>query len=131
MKGIRNSPQDKADLEKEKAKEKKKVVIKDVLGDMKASIHEYKDTKNKIDNGVKESGNKFQTQRAEHELGDIKSTIGKYEHLKDQTVSALKQEGQVLQHEQNMKAKVVLHSIKKDAEKKEHSSTIHDFKKDE
>lgn len=30
-----------------------------------------------------------------------------------------------------MKAKVVLHSIKKDAEHKEHSNTIHDFKKDE
>lgn len=30
-----------------------------------------------------------------------------------------------------MKAKVVLHHIKDDAEKKEHSNTIHDFKKDE
>ena len=30
-----------------------------------------------------------------------------------------------------MKAKVVLHGIKHDADKKEHSNTIHDFKKDE
>lgn len=30
-----------------------------------------------------------------------------------------------------MKAKVVLHDIKKDAEKEKNSNTIHDFKKDE
>ena len=52
MREVKQSPQDKAELKKEAAKEKKKVVIKDVLGDMKASIHEYKDQKNKIDNGV-------------------------------------------------------------------------------
>jgi hypothetical protein len=59
MKGISNSPTDKKELEKDKAKEKKKVVIKDVLGDMKASIHEYKENKDKIDKGVNDSGNKF------------------------------------------------------------------------
>jgi hypothetical protein len=49
MRNIRGSPTDKAELKKEAAKEKKKVVSKDVLGDMKASIHEYNDNKNKID----------------------------------------------------------------------------------
>lgn len=56
----------------------------------------YRDTKDKIDKGVDDSGKKFQTDRAEHDLKDIKGTIDKYEHLKDQTVSALKQEGKVL-----------------------------------
>lgn len=72
MKGIRNSPQDKEELAKETRMEKKKVVIKDVLGDMKTSIHEYRESKDKIDKGVDDSGKKFQTDRAEKDLGDIK-----------------------------------------------------------
>jgi len=72
MKGIRDSPQDKEELEKENAKEKKKVVIKDILGDMKTSIHDYKENKEKIDKGVNDSGKKFQSDREKNSLGDIK-----------------------------------------------------------
>lgn len=84
---------------KDKAKEKKKVVIKDILGNMKTSIHEYHDQKDKINNGVDSKGKNYQDERAKSGLGDIKDTVGKYEHLKDLTVNALKEEGKVLQHE--------------------------------
>lgn len=99
MKSIVDSPNNKEEVAKDAAKEKKKVVIKDILGDMKTSIHQYEDTKDKIDKGVDVSGKKFQTDRAEHDIKDIKGTIGKYEHLKDLTVNALKEEGKILQHE--------------------------------
>jgi len=46
-------------LAKLAAKDKKKVVIKDVLGDMKSTIHEYRESKDKIDKGVNDSGKKF------------------------------------------------------------------------
>ena len=59
MNGIVSSPRTKQEFELEHTKEKKKVVIKDVLGDMKSTIHAYHDNKDKIDKNVEQSGKKF------------------------------------------------------------------------
>ena len=60
-------------------------------------------------------------------MKDIKESIKNFHTFKDQTVNALKEEGKVLQHEQDMKAKIVLHHIKHDVEEEKKSNTHHDF----
>jgi len=60
VKSFKNSDEPSSvEAKKDQAVEKKKIVIKDVLGDMKETIHQYHNKRDEIDKGTDEKGRNF------------------------------------------------------------------------